>query len=29
LRSLLNHGNLQTQDAPVNPQSADTQIEAD
>jgi hypothetical protein len=29
LRSLLNHGDLQTQDTPVNPQSADTQVEAD
>jgi hypothetical protein len=29
LRSLLNHGDLQTQDTPVNLQSADTQVEAD
>jgi hypothetical protein len=29
LRSLLNRGDLQAQDAPVNPQSADTPIEAD
>jgi hypothetical protein len=29
LHSLLNHGDLQTQDTPVNPQSADTQVEAD
>ena len=29
LRSLLNHDDLQTQDAPMNRQGADTQIEAD
>lgn len=29
LRSLLNRSDLREQDTPVNPQSADTQIEAD
>jgi hypothetical protein len=29
LRSLLSRGDLRTQDTPANPQSADTQIEAD
>ena len=29
LQSLLNRSDLRAQDAPVNPQSADTQIEAD